>query len=323
MRLFLRWLSMNKWEVLVSLVMILISVAMLTEPVFLLGALNALRIPYAIFLTAYTVFWFIRNNKLMLSGGVIACLLIFPGIWQYFKPGQVPEQKTVIQREVVRADSQADLSVVHYNVKENNRYMDRLAEDVLAAGADVVSLQELRPETFPVADTILSAAYPYKRVTLEHKGFGMAIYSRYPIANDSILVAGYFPVMTGTINTPAGEISYLCATTSTPTSEKGFEKQEKEFLLLTQMAKAGSKPLILMGDLNAVPWSTSMEGLMEHGHLEDSRKDLSATFPSQSVWVQIPIDYILHSPDLKCLAFETLKRSSSNHLGIKGYYQFK
>ena len=49
MRLFLRWLSMNKWEVLVSLVMILISVAMLTEPVFLLGAFNALRIPYAIF----------------------------------------------------------------------------------------------------------------------------------------------------------------------------------------------------------------------------------------------------------------------------------
>ena len=87
--------------------------------------------------------------------GVIACPADIPRHLAVFQARQVPEQKTVIQREVVRADSQADLSVVHYNVKENNRYMDRLAEDVLAAGADVVSLQELRPETFPVADTIL------------------------------------------------------------------------------------------------------------------------------------------------------------------------
>ena len=112
----------------------------------------------------------------------------------------------------------------------------------------------------------------YKRVTLEHKGFGMAIYSRYPIANDSILVAGYFPVMTGTINTRQVR-SLICVPPLPRPPAKRASRNRKGIRLLTQMAKAaGSKPLILMGDLNAVPWSTSMEGLLEHGHLEDSRK---------------------------------------------------
>ncbi len=56
--------------------------------------------------------------------------------------------------------------------------------------------------------------------------------------------------------------------------------------------------------------------------IKDSRKDLSATYPAQSP-LQIPIDYIFHSPEIVCAKFSTIEGTTSNHFGIIGYYRFK
>lgn len=322
-KLFFRWLAINKWELLASLVLITASIIVVTEPNFIAGGLNALRIPYAVFLTAYTVFFFIRNNKLMLSGGVIACLILFPGIWQYFRPGQVPESDRVTEQRMEKMAEKADFSMAHFNVKENNKFLDRLLADALAADADILSMQELRPESFPRIDSALRTQYPYSHVSLDYKGFGLALYSKYPIANDSTYVYGQFPVLKGHIHVKNSTIAYICATTSTPTSEKGFDMQAKQFHMIGQLATVETLPLVLAGDLNTVPWSSQMEDLLEKTGLKDSRKDLAATFPSQSILVQIPIDYILHNRLLECASFSTLSKSSSNHLGIMGYYMIK
>ncbi|MBK9504946.1 MAG: hypothetical protein IPO03_06220 [Bacteroidetes bacterium] len=74
--------------------------------------------------------------------------------------------------------------------------------------------------------------------------------------------------------------------------------------------------------MNAVPWSEQVETLLKTTQLKDSRKDLSATYPAQSP-LQIPIDYIFHSPELSCEQFKTQGGTTSNHLGIIGYYNFK
>jgi endonuclease/exonuclease/phosphatase (EEP) superfamily protein YafD len=200
--------------------------------------------------------------------------------------------------------------------------MQQLAEDALSADADLLSMQEIRPETFPDIDAVLHQKYPYSKVSLDIKGFGIALYSRYPIKEDSTYIVNRFPVLTGVVEVPGGKVRYVCATISTPKSEKGFERQTKEFQLLAQLIRQDTLPVILIGDLNTVPWSTQMEFLLQKARLKDSRKDLAATFPSQSVLVQIPIDYILHGERLECLDFHTLSKSTSNHLGIMGYYTF-
>ena len=65
-----------------------------------------------------------------------------------------------------------------------------------------------------------------------------------------------------------------------------------------------------------------VETLLKTTQLKDSRKDLSATYPAQSP-LQIPIDYIFHSPELSCEQIKTQGGTTSNHLGIIGYYNFK
>jgi endonuclease/exonuclease/phosphatase (EEP) superfamily protein YafD len=323
-KLFFRWLSLNKWELLASVAVVISSIIVVTEPNFIAGGLNALRIPYAVFLTLYTIFFFIRNNKLMLSGGVIACLILFPGIWRYFRPGQVPENERLTEQRMDKIARQADFSMAHFNVKENNKFLDRLLADALAADADILSMQEIKPESFPQIDSTLRTHYPYSHVSLDYTGFGLALYSKFPITWDSTHVLyDQFPILTGHIQVAESTISYICVTTSTPTSEKGFEQQAKQFHVIGLLAKQETLPLVLAGDLNTVPWSSSMETLLEKTGLKDSRKDLAATFPSQSILVQIPIDYILHNRLLECAEFSTLSKSSSNHLGIIGYYNLK
>jgi len=324
MRLIWRWFRLNWIEVAVSLVLIATSLAILVQPNFVAGALNAIRVPYAIIITLYTVFFFIRGNQLMITGGIIACLLVYPGIWMYFKPGQAPPNPKEQQiRKLDKISANADFSMVHFNVKENNKHLNLVVEDVISSDADILSLQEIKPEKWFEADSAILEYYPYSLISLDVPGFGIAIYSKQAFLNTKILTNFDFPVLIASQIIEDDTLYIIAATTSTPTSPKGYEKQQRQFPYLLKIIDSIPGAKILAGDLNAVPWSEQIELLTNSGGLEDSRKDLSATYPAQSVWVQIPIDYILHSKHLNCVAFTTLEANSSNHLGIMGYYTFR
>jgi endonuclease/exonuclease/phosphatase (EEP) superfamily protein YafD len=116
-------------------------------------------------------------------------------------------------------------------------------------------------------------------------------------------------------------VAFISATTSTPTNEKDYANQIKQFKYITDYANTIDSALIVMGDMNAVPWSDQIKNFMQHTGLKDSRKDLSATYPAQSPF-QIPIDYIFHSGEIRCIQFTTVGGTTSNHLGIIGYYNF-
>ncbi len=150
----------------------------------------------------------------------------------------------------------------------------------------------------------------------------MALYSKYPLEYKRVFVEHDFPFLTGNIKIKGQVLSFIAATTSTPTNDTGYEKQIKQFKFITAYADSITTPLIVMGDMNAVPWSDQIKGLLANTDLKDSRKDLAGTFPAQSP-VQIPIDYIFHSPELSCKQFETVGGTTSNHLGIIGYYTFR
>ena len=297
--------------------------AIVTENNFVAGALNALRIPAAIVVTVLTIFFFIRGNKLMTTGSVIACLILFPGIWQYFRPGQAPE---TIQEEKTVSDKvkkQSDFSIAHFNVKEHNKHLEMLIDDALQTDVDIISLQELRPEAGALADSLLRPSYPYVLRAMDVPGFGIALYSRIPFDSTHIFNDFAFPVLWANLSFNGKKMHVYAATTSTPTSEKGFEKQRKEFAYLAELMGNPATPSILAGDLNAVPWSTHITEFCKRTSMIDSRKDLSATYPSQSMLVQLPIDYLMHTPNIQCLAFTALAPSTSNHLGISGYYKIK
>jgi endonuclease/exonuclease/phosphatase (EEP) superfamily protein YafD len=322
-KLLFRFLKLNWLEILFIAILWLYCILIVTEVNFIAGALNALRIPSAIAVTGLTVFFFIRGNKLMTTGAVIACLMLYPGIWQYFRPGASPESLQPERNVAEKIKEQSDFSVAHFNVKEHNKHLEVLIADALQTEVDILSLQELRPEAGVIADSLLRPFYPYALRSLDVPGYGISLYSRLPFDSTRVFNDFGFPVLAATLTINGTQVTVYGATTSTPTSEKGFEKQSKEFRYMAQLISRSPRASILAGDLNAVPWSWHMTEFCKQTTMIDSRKDLSATYPSQSMLVQLPIDYLLHSPNIQCLAFTTLAPSTSNHLGITGYFKIK
>ncbi len=167
MKLFIRWLDLYKWRILIAGALILFSIILVTEPFWFIAAADSLRIPYAIFLIVFITFFFIRGNNALTSGAVIALLILGPGIWKYFRPSEeTPFEKKEEKKEI----PVADFSVLHFNVKENNKQIISVAEAALQSGADIVSMQELKESSLRVIDTIMQSRYPYALTDIRIKG---------------------------------------------------------------------------------------------------------------------------------------------------------
>lgn len=319
LQLFFRWVELYTFRFIFSLLIIICSIIIVWEPSWIASAIDALRIPYAVFLVAFTMFFFLRNNYAMATAGGIALLIIAPGIFPYFKTANsLPGQKNLTEKESVAAD----FSVLHFNVKENNKKIESVAEAALASGADIVSMQELRPASFTTVDALMRTQYPYVYSELNYDGFGMAMYAKIPFDTCLTYVENNFPVIACTINIDGNAVQLFGATTSTPTNEKDFKTQAKQFAFMSNLVNTVKTPVLLMGDMNAVPWSEHIAGLMKNTGLKDSRKDLTATYPAQSP-LQIPIDYIFHSKEFTCKKFNSVGGTTSNHLGLMGSYSLR
>lgn len=317
LQLFIRWVELYTGRFILAVLLISCSVIMVWEPGWIVSAIDALRIPYAIFLVAFVMFFFLRSNYALATAGGIALLIIAPGIWPYFKTAnETPAER----REEKKAVVDADLTILHFNVKENNKKIQTVAEAALASGATIVSLQELRPDSFRIVDSLMRNTYPYQYSELDFPGFGMALYSRIPLTDTQTLAQENFPLLFTKVQVKGQTIYILAGTSSTPTNDKDFKKQAAEFAFMAQQVQSLQGPVFLMGDMNAVPWSEHIKGLLDRTQLKDSRKDLSATYPAQSP-MQIPIDYIFHSDQIRCVQFTTVGGTSSNHLGLMGYYR--
>lgn len=312
----LRWVDMYTGRFIIGLILIIASVIMVTEPAWFVSMIDALRIPYALFLVAFIMFFFIRGNYALAMAGGIAFAIIAPGLWRYWKPAN--ETPAAIQSEK-NAIQESDFTILHFNVKEKNKHIATVAEAALQANATLVSLQELRPESFPIVDSLLRKSYPYRFVSLQYPGFGIALYAQIPFIDTLTLVSNGFPVLHGTVKVKDTDIHIFAATTSTPTNEKDYKRQAQEFAFITNAINQLQQPVLLMGDLNAVPWSEHIEKLLQTTGLKDSRKDLAGTYPAQSP-MQIPIDYIFHSKQIRCIQFTTVGGTTSNHLGLLGAY---
>lgn len=319
LKVFWRWVEMYTFRAIVAALIILCSIILVIEPGWVVAAADSLRIPYAVFLVVFVTFFFIRNNSALAMAGGIALLILAPGIWPYFKTsGELPSVIKAEKNEVV----DADFTVLHFNVKENNKQIATVAEAALSSNADIVSMQELKESSFTIVDPLMREKYPYVLSDLNYPGFGMAVYAKHPILAEAVISSHDFPLLTGIIIIKTDTLHFIAATTSTPTNDRDFQAQVKQFKFIGEEANKVNGALIVMGDMNSVPWSEQVTTLLSNTKLKDSRKDLSATYPAQSP-LQIPIDYIFHSQDLTCLKFNTQGGTTSNHLGIIGYYNFK
>ena len=213
------------------------------------------------------------------------------------------------------------LSLVVANLREGNHGAARFLEEVRHARPDLVFVAEVDPY-WVEALRPLHEDYLNRVLHPRDDFWGLALYARVGLVEPEIrhLLTGYVPSLRTGLRLGSGAVvEFHGLHPKPPTPRQGTGLRDAELLLTAEAARAGGRPAVVGGDLNAAAWST-ITGLMQRiGGLLDPRvgRGFFLTFPT---WVpaplRFPIDHVLFTPEFRLRAVKVLPDIGSDHLPL-------
>ena len=215
------------------------------------------------------------------------------------------------------ADAAGDeeLTMASFNVSANNNDRPRVLDWVQDESPDLAILLE---STAAWEDEVRAApsTFGYSIVSdfPQDRRFGITVLSKEPVDESQLLRLGELedPVIR-LVTTFDGRPMVIYAVHPRPaTSQDGSEARDS---LLEDVAERVTREVdrvVVIGDLNATPWSHAFRSLEADTDLVNSQKGygLQATWPNLPLWLNIPIDHMLHTDDLT-----TKERATGPSLG--------
>lgn len=160
------------------------------------------------------------------------------------------------------------LRLVTANLLLLNRDVEAVGRQLLAAGADVVCLQELVPRHLPAlrASGLLDAL-PHRVVDARDGYHGSAVLSRWPLVGEVLQVAAH-PMAAADVSTPAGVVRVVSVHVVNPVSRtRGAPRTWRAQLaeLGRLVRDAGGAPVVLAGDYNATLDHRPLRAVLDAG----------------------------------------------------------
>ncbi|GID56342.1 endonuclease/exonuclease/phosphatase family protein [Actinoplanes couchii] len=214
-------------------------------------------------------------------------------------------------------DRPHDLVVVQHNASDENPDPAGTVRALLAAGPDLVALEEVTPEALPVYTAAFTADYPH------HAAHGtVALWSRHPLADAGpldIRPAAFGPDwnrgLRAVARTPHGDIAvYVAHLPSIRPAATGLgtgNRDDSAARLGAALRAERSERVILLGDLNATAADRGLTPITSQ--LTTSDADFAFSFPAR-----LPIARIDHvmARGLTVTSVRTLPRTTSDHIPI-------
>ena len=276
---------------------------------YLLSNFQALAFQILLGLSGLTLCFLLARRWILLSAGLISMFILGFSLGDIL----IPEKNMV---------GKADVTVAHFNVLQSNGRRNAVMKKIGEVDADLISLQEMDEQWLFAADSSLSTKYPYQSKKLWGRNYGLAVFSKFPIHNETVTWWGGVPNIVGSILINQQSVQFLSSHTSTPMSSKAHQNRNRHLACIAEYIADQDGPVIAMGDYNCVPWSREINSFKKFSGLKDSRKRFAATYPSKYSLLRIPIDYLWHSKDFDCLRFHVMDIPGSDHRGIAASYRF-
>lgn len=217
--------------------------------------------------------------------------------------------------DALRSDDTApSLTVLHFNVHTSNPRMADVAAMIRNSGADVVFLQEINPDWVLSLGKDLSGEYAPVKLDPRTDNFGIGLWLRADVDAPDVVEIGLVDISDGLAQVNAIDVTLglgfgytlrlLSLHTLPPVSGTYSAARDAQ---LAQAARIAAQtdpdtPFLLIGDLNATPWSAQYRKMVRDGGLTDSLRGggfdgLSApgaSWPAGMVSLgMIPIDHAL------------------------------
>ena len=208
----------------------------------------------------------------------------------------------------------APLRVLVLNVHTESSGFAAVTQLIADTKPDVVGLVEVDARWLAALTPAL-APYAHKIEKPRNDNFGVALYSKLTMAGSAELVGSLLPTVVATIDVQGTQLGVLLTHPIPPVSSAALTDEESQLSAVAARARTMT-PVIVMGDLNATPWSRPF--FIAANGLCDSRAGfgLQASFPATSALLRIPIDHVLVSCSIGVRSREIERDVGSDHLPV-------
>ncbi|MBU1105751.1 MAG: endonuclease/exonuclease/phosphatase family protein [Candidatus Riflebacteria bacterium] len=189
---------------------------------------------------------------------------------------------------------------------------------ILDTDPDIIALEEISSRW--ITDLAwISNSYPYSIAQPREDNFGIALFSKFPLADEKIVYIGNaeVPSILATVINEKTSLRVIATHPLPPIGREYFDWRNDQLDHLPDYVSA-SMPQILLGDLNATPWSYHFVRLLSRSGLKNSSigRGIQPSWPNNNPLLRIPIDHFLHSADIEIVDRRTGADVSSDHYPV-------
>jgi endonuclease/exonuclease/phosphatase (EEP) superfamily protein YafD len=202
----------------------------------------------------------------------------------------------------VKRSNALTIRLLQINVRTENHQYDLVKNFIRQAGPDVLIVEEVDESWIQQLESlrdILPAACSAPR----DDNFGIALFSRLPLTNASIRYFGTadVPSVTAELNLEGTRVLLLGSHPLPPGSAENARLRNEQLEALAEFVAAQTGPLILVGDLNTTPWSSSFRSFVRKSRLVDSGRGFGyqTTWPAGFGFLGIQLDHCLTTRDFR------------------------
>jgi len=211
------------------------------------------------------------------------------------------------------------LRVASVNVFYRNGDSSRVLRLIRNERPDVVVLQEITPSWHRALDA-LEPDYPHRRFTGDSRSRGVLLLSRWPIERSEFLVShagGSFGV-SALLSISGRTLRVVGVHACWPMGSARTALRNRQLEQLAELALAEAAPLLIVGDLNVSPFSSSFQRLLEAGGVTSCANGYGwqPTWPSFFPPAGIQIDHVLASSGITVHGFRRGLLIGSDHCPI-------
>jgi endonuclease/exonuclease/phosphatase (EEP) superfamily protein YafD len=289
-------------------ILVILAVSNLFEEVWwILDLLASFRVQIAFLLIAFSAALCFYKKYILTAFGLLLGLWLVHAItdtYQYDYDKSFHSDKSV--------------KMLSINLLSSNHEYERVKNYIERSDADFVALVEYTPSW----DYKLSAAfietYPHQIKQIRTHNFGIAFWSKHAIESYEIfdVTDRDFPMIEAELVIAEKALTITSIHLENPIGMNNTLMRNHQVNQLIQRYK-NHKNLVLIGDYNMTPYAHDYTRLRELLRLEETRCDISPTFPVGLMPLGIPIDHCLVSKSIEHSCLRRGPEIGSDHFPIE------
>jgi endonuclease/exonuclease/phosphatase (EEP) superfamily protein YafD len=241
-------------------------------------------------------------------------------LYQLWEMSRYTRLRRVMSLGAEAAEPERRLRLLIANVLMTNRNVSEYLDLIGRCDPDIVVLAE--PDAYWEEQLRqIESRYPHTMRCPLSNTYGLLLYSRLPLSDESILfrVDEDVPSFRATVTLRTGDTFEMHAIHPRPPHVgHGTHRRDAELVLVAKEVKDLPRPVIVTGDLNDVAWSHTTRLFLRISGLLDPRlgRTFCNTFHARYALFRWPLDHVFHSRAFRLVRLERGPKTASDHFPV-------